>query len=290
MERALDEVRAQLGRLLASPQFARSERLATFLRYIVERAAEGRLEELKETIIGMEVFGRAPGYDPKVDPIVRVQAARLREKLRDYYSVDRHGELLIEVPKGSYSPRWRALEEKPAGRGRFRWLIAASAAASCVLGLAGWLSWRAISSPLESTRPLSVAVLPFVNLSPDVSNEYFSDGLTEEIINALTKVEGLRVPARASAFSFKGKGGDIREIGSKLQVEMVLEGTVRKEGEKVRITAALSKVADGYHVWSASFDRDMKGVLAIQNEIARAIVAALPVNLASSNTTGRSHL
>jgi adenylate cyclase len=136
-------------------------------------------------------------------------------------------------------------------------------------------------------KPLSVAVLPFVNLDPDASNEYFSDGLTEQIIDALTNIEGLRVPARSSAFSFKGRRVDIHEIGSKLHAQMVLEGTVRKEGEKVRITITLSNVADGYTVWSRTYDRDIKDVLALQDEIAQATVAALRVKLAFAKTPAR---
>jgi adenylate cyclase len=170
-------------------------------------------------------------------------------------------------------------------KNRVRRLVAGISVA--VLVLAGIAVSRAIRQPRPASRvaePLSVAVLPFVNLSSDPSNEYFSDGLTDEIINALTKVEGLRVPARGSAFFFKGKRVDIREIGSKLHSEMVLEGTVRREGESVRITAALSKVADGYHVWSETYDRNMKDVLAIQNEIARSIVATLRLKLGPSRS------
>jgi len=127
-------------------------------------------------------------------------------------------------------------------------------------------------------RP-SIAVLPFTNLSADPDQEYFCDGMAEEIINALTHVEGLRVVARTSAFAFKGKSGDIREIGKQLNVESVLEGSVRKAGARVRITAQLVSVADGYHIWSEKFDRDMQDIFGIQDEIALAIVDRLRVKL-----------
>jgi serine/threonine-protein kinase len=125
----------------------------------------------------------------------------------------------------------------------------------------------------------SVAVLPFANMSADPEQDYFCDGMAEEIINALTQVEGLRIVARTSAFSFKGKNVDVREIGRQLDVEAVLEGSVRRAGNRLRITAQLVNVADGFHLWSDRFDRDLADVFAIQDEIARAIVDKLEVKL-----------
>ena len=133
-------------------------------------------------------------------------------------------------------------------------------------------------APIEKMQP-SIAVLPFANLSADPENEYFSDGMSEEIINALTKVNGLHVVARTSAFAFKGKNEDIREIGRKLHVEHVLEGSVRKAGNRLRITAQLIKIADGYHIWSERFDRAIDDVFAIQDEISLSIVDKLKVTL-----------
>jgi len=125
----------------------------------------------------------------------------------------------------------------------------------------------------------SVAVLPFANLSADEEQEYFCDGMAEEIINALTHVEGLHVVARTSAFSFRGKEIDIREIGKKLSVNTVVEGSVRKAGNKLRITAQLINVADGYHLWSDKYDRELEDIFAIQDEISLAIVDKLKVKL-----------
>lgn len=127
----------------------------------------------------------------------------------------------------------------------------------------------------------SIAVLPFVNMSADPEQEYFCDGMAEELINALTKIENLHVPARTSAFVFKGQKVDIREIGRKLNVEHVLEGSVRKAGNRLRITSQLIKVDDGYHLWSERFDRELDDVFAIQDEIAVAIVDKLKVKLLS---------
>jgi eukaryotic-like serine/threonine-protein kinase len=131
---------------------------------------------------------------------------------------------------------------------------------------------------LEFSSP-SIAVLPFANISNDADNDYFCDGLAEELLNALSKIEALRVAARTSAFSFKGKEGDIREIGTKLNVSAVLEGSVRKAGNRLRITAQLVNVADGYHLWSERYDRQMEDIFDIQDEISLSIVDALKVRL-----------
>jgi TolB-like protein/Tfp pilus assembly protein PilF len=128
-------------------------------------------------------------------------------------------------------------------------------------------------------------VLPFVNMSSDKENEYFSDGMTEELINALAKVEGLRVPARTSAFAFKGKQADIRRIGKELGVATVLEGSVRKAGNRLKITAQLVNVADGYHLWSETYERELEDVFAVQEEISRAIVDALEIKLGGAGDT-----
>jgi TolB-like protein/Tfp pilus assembly protein PilF len=125
----------------------------------------------------------------------------------------------------------------------------------------------------------SIAVLAFVNMSNDPENEFFSDGIAEEIINSLSKVKALRVASRTSSFSLKGKNEDIGAVGRKLKVQTVLEGSVRKSGERLRVAAQLINVADGYHLWSERYDRQLEDVFAIQDEIAENIVRALRVVL-----------
>ncbi|MDQ6769933.1 MAG: protein kinase [Gemmatimonadota bacterium] len=125
----------------------------------------------------------------------------------------------------------------------------------------------------------SVAVLPFANMSAEADNEYFADGIAEEIINALTKIQSLRVASRTSSFAFKGKNEDIGEIGRKLKVSAILEGSLRKVGNKLRITAQLINVADGYHLWAEQYDREMADIFAIQDDISQAIVKSLRVIL-----------
>jgi TolB-like protein/tetratricopeptide (TPR) repeat protein len=130
-----------------------------------------------------------------------------------------------------------------------------------------------------------LAVLPFVNMSADPDNEYFSDGITEELLNALTRVEGLQVTSRTSAFAFKGKNHDIRDIAIQLNVDKVLEGSVRKSGNRVRITAQLISAADGYHIWSESYDRDLTDIFDVQDEISGIITNKLRENLAPAEKT-----
>jgi TolB-like protein len=147
------------------------------------------------------------------------------------------------------------------------------------------LVWPKLNTPSDTTTvkpgpaPKSIAVLPFADMSADKENGYFTDGMAEEIINALTTIKALRVASRTSSFAFKGTTEDIRQVGKKLDVATVLEGSVRKAGNKLRITAQLVNVADGYQLWSQRYDRDMEDVFAIQDEIAQSIVTALRVIL-----------
>ena len=160
--------------------------------------------------------------------------------------------------------------------------------ATLVMAL-GYFIWERQSSPpapgvetvAEAPAPAaqSIAVLPFANLSDDPANEYFSDGISEELLNALAKVPRLNVAARTSSFAFKGRNMDVAEIARTLRVAHVLEGSVRKAGGRVRITAQLIKASDGFHLWSETYDRDLDDIFAVQDEIARNIVAALKVTL-----------
>jgi TolB-like protein/Tfp pilus assembly protein PilF len=136
---------------------------------------------------------------------------------------------------------------------------------------------RAVSTttPAAGAEPLSIAVLPFVNRSRDEEDEYFSDGLADELLNVLAKIRGLRVAARTSAFTFKGKASTVAEIGRTLNVATVLEGSVRKAGNRMRISVQLVKVADGYQLWSESYDRTLEDIFAVQDDIAQSVVKEL---------------
>ncbi|MEO6172968.1 MAG: tetratricopeptide repeat protein, partial [Arenimonas sp.] len=137
-------------------------------------------------------------------------------------------------------------------------------------------------------NPNSIAVLPFVNMSGDKDNEYFSDGISEEILNVLAQTPALQVAARTSSFSFKGKNKEVPDIARELKVRMILEGSVRKQGDKVRITAQLIDASNGYHVWSQTFDRDLQDIFAIQDEIAKAIADELKVKLNNAAAPGKN--
>ncbi|MBV8906271.1 MAG: hypothetical protein JOZ22_21750, partial [Acidobacteriia bacterium] len=149
------------------------------------------------------------------------------------------------------------------------------AAALVILAAAGLFVWRNRTAAPEGPALSSIVVLPFLDFSPQKDQEYFSDGLTEEIIDGLSRVPNLRVVARTSAFAFKGQAHDIRQIGHQLNVGAVLEGSVRKSGDQLRITAQLNRVADGMHLWSRTYDRQLRDVFALQQEISQSIANQL---------------
>lgn len=243
-----------LDRICASREFAQSGRMRRFLRFSVERALAGDRDSLKEYTIGVEVFDRPADYDPRVDSIVRVEARRLRRKLKSYYEHAGAKEpLRLTLPEGSYAP---AIE-------------------TCAPPAAG-----AASPPPAAADPAAIAVLPFVSLSSDPENEHFADGLTEELISTLAQAPPLRVVSRTSAFQFKNRADDVRAIGEQLGVSKVLEGSVRRSGASLRVTAQLVNVADGLHLWSQRFDRKFEDIFSLQEEIAGAIAGILRVRLA----------
>src|SRR5436190_479092 len=172
---------------------------------------------------------------------------------------------------------------------RKSWLVWTAAALFALAVIGGLVWWRQLKTTaqtplIKAPTAKSVAVLPFVNISPDKENEYLSDGITEDLSTALTQVKGLHVPARTSSFAFKGKTEDIRQIGEQLNVGTVLEGSVSKAGNKLRISAQLVNVADGFHLWAANYDREMTDILDIRSDISRRVVDALKVQLGLSET------
>lgn len=271
------DVRAQLDRVLAAPAFTSSLRRGQLLRYLVERALAGEAGGINEYAIGVDVFEKAPSFDPRIESIVRTEAGRLRQKLRDYYAADgRADRVWIEIPLRSYKPafHFRDPESPPAGPVRNRRPVGALLAAFAlvlVCGAAAAWVWQ-----VRTHRPIhSLVVLPFQNFSPDGADEYLSDGLTDELTNEFANWKDLRVVARTSAYQYKGRGEDVRKIGRELNVDAVLEGSLAKQGDHVRITAQLNRTSDGYHLWSHSYDSRSLDMLNVQREIAQAIAAAV---------------
>jgi TolB-like protein len=249
------EVRAQVEKILASRLFTRSERLCRFLRFCVEQTLEEKSDQLKEQLVGVEVFDRKGDYDPRTDPIVRVEARRLRSKLKAYYSASGRPDcLLIELPKGAYVPSFRMRNvSQPAVR----------------------------QHPIvaEAAEERSIAVLPFTNLNPEADTDYFSDGLTEELIHLLTRIPGLRVVAWSSMSQLRGREQDLAGIRQELKVATVLRGSVRRTQARLRVTAQLIDTESGNYLWSEAYDRQLENVLAIQEEMAHAIVDTLQLAL-----------
>jgi serine/threonine protein kinase/tetratricopeptide (TPR) repeat protein len=230
-----------------------------------EQMIDARADLYALAVLAYEMLAGAPPFaEGSARAIIAAHLTRPPDPLRRFRP---------EVPVDVEAAIARALAKHPADRfasiAEFRDALDAAATTTATAPAAG-------PEPAP-WRTESVAVLPFVNMSNDPENEFFADGITDDIITALARVEGLHVASRTSAFAYKKHHRDIRDIGRELNVATVLEGSVRKAGNRLRITAQLVTVADGYHVWSERYDRDLEDVFAIQDEIARAIVTALEV-------------
>jgi TolB-like protein len=244
-----DQISAAVDKILRSRIFQGTKLLSRLLRFIVDQSIAGNAASLKESVLGTDVFGRGPAFDPRLDPIVRVDARRLRARLTDYYSSEGASDpVIVELPKGGYAPvfSWR------------RSFDARTPAPNVV-------------SLDYSPVPESVAVLPFVSLDPDPASQYFSDGLTEEVITALASIPGLRVIGRSTIFCYEGKAQDVRKVGRDLNVRTVVEGTVRRTGTRMRISARLLDTSDCFHLWSEAWEWENADLLTMQKEVSGAI-------------------
>jgi TolB-like protein/tetratricopeptide (TPR) repeat protein len=275
-----DAVRRELDKVLASSGFVRNERLSRFLRFAVERRLGNRDSELKESVIAVEVFGRKPDFDSKHDPIVRTEAARLRARLTEYY-VDggRADPWIIEMPKGGYAPVFRepclaGIDFGVVRRGWLPFTLSVALAFVCAAAAIA-LGWRAH----QAAKPIPIAVLPLESRGQDAAGNYFSDGLTSEIIRDLSIIDGIVVRSQTSSFAFKGKPRSIREAGKLLDANYILEGSVFREAQKLRINVQFVRVRDDVPIWSSRFDRELKDVLAVQDDISRGIVNSLRLTL-----------
>ena len=280
-------IRKQLDRVLHSGPFAHSRRRQRFLEYVVNETLAGRGERLKGYNVGIEVFDRPKSFDPAVDPIVRVEAARVREKLREYYDTEGLNDpTRIELPKGTYTPQieiWPAVVAE-ASKGPLttmrekrtlsvKPLMAVMASVALLLaGFAAWTWFRPLAPPTEKA---SIAVLPFENIGNETQWARFADGLTEDIVTDLSHSKDLFVVAHNSTEAYRGKPTDVRNIGRDLGVNYVLEGSIQPSGNQIRVSTQLIDARTGGNVWSNRSIRPAKDLFEVQSEVTSKIAATL---------------
>jgi serine/threonine-protein kinase len=278
-----DEVLTALQTVVSSAAFGKTARPARFLRHLVETTLHGQGHLLKESVLGTDVFERPAAWDPRLDPIVRQEAARLRRRLANYYETSgAEAKIRIDLPVGSYVPLFRRkaveIATAPAEAPTVgplpvrKWRLWPYAAPGILCVAAAITTWLAVS---HRDSPTSIAVLPFANLTADPANRYFADGLTDEITDSLARLKTLRVIARSSATQLHGKTGDPREAGRLLHVDNVLEGSVARSGDRIKVIAHLERVSDGSLLWSNTYERGTADLFAVQSELAAGIAASL---------------
>ena len=273
-------IRAHLEDVIASPVLASAPRRAQLLRYLCTRALAGDGEQVNEYAIGVDVFEKPPSFDPRIDSIVRTEMGRLRQKLKEYYaSVPPGSTIRIELPLRSYIPAFIPVSAEeppvippPVAEKNSNWKV--TTAILLFLLVAGLVVWgiRARSGQPSDT---AVVVLPFLNLTGEPSQEYLGDSLTDELTEALAESRNLRVVARTSAFQFKGKNQDIREIGRALNAGAILEGSITNREHQFRVVVQLIRAADGYHLWSRTYDVTLADLSHVETEIAASTEQAL---------------
>ena len=255
-----EDISSELIRIIESDGFTRSPRLCEFLRFVVEEELAGRGKRLNGTQIAIDVYGRDENFDPRTDPVVRTEAGRLRRALERYYLTDgRLNPLRIQVPKGGYRPVFEAAPEPD---------IADTAELP-----------PEEEDPCAEILPIPsgpvIAVLPFRNLDGNAEQDYFAAGFTGELTTALTRFDLLQVIAQQSTARYQGKSIDIRAVGRELGARFVLEGSIRRSNDRIRVTVALSDADDGAQLWADNFDRDLSttDLFRLEDELTRAVIA-----------------
>jgi TolB-like protein/Tfp pilus assembly protein PilF len=250
-------VQDQLARLRRSAIFASSDRLMTFLQFVVDQTLNGASATLKEAVIGNAVYGREPCYDSRIDSTVRVEARRLRRKLDEYYAGSGRGDpIRISLPTGGYVPLFNTIDAEAARPGP---------------NPNDGSSEKGI---FERGDGAALAVMPFRALSNDYTVESFADGLTDEVIYAVGRADGLRVISRGTAFLFKDQRNAFPGVAAELGVNAILQGTVRNEGDTLRVTVEVSDPA-GFILWADRFDSSDDDLLSLQEKIAATILSRM---------------
>ncbi len=253
-----DAIRQQLEKILTSPQFINSPNLQNFLRFIVDKTLAGEATEIKGYTVATQVLGRKTDFDPNLDPIVRIMAGRLRRALEKYYQ--EHGKndpVIIEVPRGAYVPGFRT-SARQEGTGK----ITSGTPPESILALP--------SGP-------SVAVMPLLNLTGDTQQEYFTEGLAEELTSELARYQDLRVIAYHSTRRWKDQKVDPRAVGQDLGVRFLVEGSIRRDANTVKIDLHVVDTQNSLRVWGEQYCRELRPdkLIALQEEIARQVVARI---------------
>jgi TolB-like protein/Tfp pilus assembly protein PilF len=309
----LAAVRDHLQDVLSSDAFKGGKRAQEFLQVVVEHALAGRLDSLRERMLGAEMFGRPIDYDTGNDSVVRVKASEVRRRLAEYYrKLQTPPAVRIELPTGTYVPQFiwapkddlfaqtqttepassplesdqpeedRPVSTAPARISGFsfhnREFLFSVAVSLAVAGIFGVYLWR--NSP-ERNQIRSIAILPLANLSGDPNQEYFADGMTEELTRDLAKIRSLRVISQASAMTFKGTKEPLSQIAHKLAVDGIVEGSIEREGDRVRIAIQLYDAKADQQVWAQPYVREMNSVLEMQSDVARGIADQIELKLTS---------
>lgn len=284
MSPAPDRVRQQLERLLASPVFVGSARLRRFLEFVVEKSLAGEGDRLKEYVIGIEVFDRDAEYDPRVDSIVRVEAARLRAKLSEYYQGEgRDDAVVLTLPKGGYVPVIR-LEERmaaalpaapfdiadasPAGTGSGPSARKKRIAAAAALLLAGLAAWLVVGSPWRSLATPRVAVLPFESYSDDEAARNLAERITDGVTAELVRAGVFEVVASTTVQQVASEFTRIRDVAIALDADVLIEANVRAQGDRVLVEARASSAAGEQKFFVDSFAGGVDDLDTLEHEIA----------------------
>ena len=251
-----EAIRAQLERILQNAEFRASDKQRKFFSFVVDETLEGRASQLKGYTVAVAVYERVETFDPQVDPIVRVEAGRLRRALERYYlTAGKNDPVHIKIPKGSYVPTFHTVLIAPSGA-------------------------QTHTSEHENSAPAtgpSVAVMPLLNLTGEEDQDYFADGLTEELTAELARYQEFQVIAAQSTMRFKGRKVDPKEIGRDLGVRFLLTGSIRKDLKTVKIAIRLIDTSTTAQIWGESYKRDLTAahLIALQEEIAHRVVGVI---------------
>jgi TolB-like protein len=297
------EIKEELDRILTSKVFSAAQRSQAFLRYVVERFLMDAPPPLKEFSIAMDVFARGDDYDPSIDATVRVEAGRLRSRLREYYDTEGSGDpISIDVPKGAYYPTIAFRDRETVGAKEIR-LNVAGQSAKTTLGPAplSWSRWavvgfvllalvaasvwrwhpsrKQVASDPASGQQIALAVLPFANETGDKANDYLVDGLTDNLIRQLSEISPLKVMARSAVYRFQSSTDKAVSVGRSLHVNNVLTGDVHQVNGKLIVDTELSNMSDGSIIESHRYLPEGDDLAPVQASITQNLIHGLKIEL-----------